>query len=334
MPETLTRNESNPFPVVLVDGATGYLGSHVAFYLAKRGYPVRCLVREKADRLDVEQLSRLGVEVVKADLSAGSLELEKAFEGVQVGVHLIGSIAPARGESLNDLHVQQSQFFAAQCLRAGVSKVIMVTTLGAAENAPSLYHSTKWLAEEVLRKSGLPTIFLRPSLIVGKLAGRRDSKLVKRYRDMIKTKRFVPLLGGGSNKLQPIFIGDLLEVIRLSIDSTALAQGQEAAPAFELGGPQAISMRQFVSALMQSLDLAKPVIDLPFPIASLAAGLSEMLQDVPVLSRDQLVISKTDNVCQNNAAVSVFNLNTTDLKTALKSYEAEGKDLTLSGLRN
>ena len=334
MPETLPRNEPSAFPVVLVDGATGYLGSHVAFYLAQRGYPVRCLVREKAARLDLDHLASLGVQVVKANLSAGSLELEKAFEGVQVGVHLIGSIAPARGESLNDLHVQQSQFFAAQCLRAGVSKVVMVTTLGAAEKAPSLYHSTKWLAEEVLRKSGLPTVFLRPSLIVGKIAGRRDSKLVRRYREMIKTKRFVPLLGGGVNKLQPIFIGDLLEVIRLSIDSTDLAQQNEAAPAFELGGPQAVSMREFVSALMQSLHLERPVIDLPFSIASLAAGLSEMLQDVPVLSRDQLVISKTDNVCQNNAVVSTFKLKPTDLKTALKSYESERKDLTRSGLRN
>ncbi|MGE0266031.1 MAG: SDR family oxidoreductase, partial [Candidatus Obscuribacterales bacterium] len=93
---------------VLVDGATGYLGSHLAASLCRReGFRVRCLVREKANPADIAFLESLPVEVVRADIPPRPEDADKLaaiFEGVGAIVHLIGSIAPGRNQSFEALH--------------------------------------------------------------------------------------------------------------------------------------------------------------------------------------------------------------------------------------
>ncbi|MBK7837607.1 MAG: hypothetical protein IPJ49_07975 [Candidatus Obscuribacter sp.] len=67
-------------------------------------------------------------------------------------MHLIGSIAPKRGESFNDLHTANARSFASWCKLAGVKRAVMVTALGADKNSASAYLKTKALAEEALKR--------------------------------------------------------------------------------------------------------------------------------------------------------------------------------------
>jgi uncharacterized protein YbjT (DUF2867 family) len=305
--------------LVLVDGATGYIGSHLVADLIAQELCVRCLVRETANQDDIRFLSSLGAQIVATELNEKSGKARRAFDGVTAAVHLIGSVAPKQGETFENLHAEPTAAFAALCRATNVPKAIMITALGTGPHAASEYHRSKFKAETILRESKVPAIFLRPSLVVGRTTGNRDSKLVKRYCDLIRTKKTVPLIGGGKNKIQPIFIGDLVAAIRKTIQMQAGGAGNDA-HAFELAGPSSMTMSEFVGNLMTVMGIERKLTTIPAPLAKLIAMIAEKMQEVPIISQDQVILATADNVCQNNHMETIFNIKPSHVSIALRSY--------------
>ena len=310
---------------VLVDGATGYLGSHLVHSLCNSQFEVRALVHPGARPDDVDFLRSQGANISTADLAApDTTELSSIFSGYQSVVHLIGSVAPKRGERLEDLHVGQTRNLVRACKKAGVARLIMITSLGARQNANNSYQATKWLAEEEVRKGGIDYIILRPPLLVGRTVGNRDSKLVKRYRQMIVTKKVVPLIDGGKNKLQPLFIDDLVEAIRLCLQPDC---GNLTGRELELGGEDILTMRQFVEMFMDVLGIQKPIVALHPALANIAASICEASQSVPTISRDQVKLALSDNICTDNALVSLLKIQPASVRKALESYNTQSAEM-------
>jgi NADH dehydrogenase len=312
--------------IVAVDGSTGYLGTHLVSRLLEMGLPVRAVVHGRAKEQDVQFLKDLGADVRVATMTDSDDSLDLALTGVGVVVHLIGSIAPKKGERLEDLHVNQTACLVEAAKRCAVSKIVMVTALGSAPDAVSEYHRTKFRAEEKVRSGGRPFVILRPSLIFGRVLGRRDSKLIARYIHLIRTRAQVPLIGGGNNKLQPVFISDLVTALVQSIASDEFV-GQT----LEIGGADVVTMREIVETLMQTLNEKKKVSALPPPLAQVVAMVCETVQNVPTISRDQVRLSQTDNVCSVNALTSKFQIKPVSLRDGLRTYvgSAGSEDGTL-----
>lgn len=302
---------------ILVDGATGYLGSHLIHRLVQDGYAVRALVHPGARQNDIEFLKQLGAQVFTGDLQKPDDGSISSLSGCVAAVHLIGSVAPKKGERLDDLHTGQTRNLVDSCKSAGVKRIVMITTLGARENADNSYQATKWLAENEIRKSGLEYVILRPPLLFGRQVGHRDSKLVRRYRELISTKKMVPLINGGKNKIQPLFIGDLVHAICLALESKDQKVVNQA---LDIGGPQIMSLRQFVEELMESMGLNKPIVSLHPAIAGVLAAVCEKVQDVPTLSCDQVKLALADNICSDNALSNVLKVDLTPVKKGLESY--------------
>lgn len=306
---------------ILVDGATGYLGNHLVAALAASGAEIRCLVHRGAKNEDIEVLKKLGAKIFVGELTGNDDEVSNAFKDTRVGVHLIGSIAPKKGTNHNHLHVEMTDSFIEKAKAAGVGSALMVTALGTKSDAVSTYHSTKFLAETSLRKSGLASIILRPSLLVGRQVGRRNSKLVERLLKVISEKKAVPLVNGGINKLQPLFIGDMALAAVASIDR--LLSGKAEQEPFELGGPEVLTMRDLVKLLMSVRGVDKPVVALPYPVAMAAATVCQLVQDVPVLSCDQVKLSMRDNICTDNRIEELLGAKPVPLSTALQVYSSK-----------
>ncbi len=282
--------------------------------LRERGHEAVALVRKGSRAADLEVLESLGARTAPVDLESES-ELTDAMRGCDRLVHLIGSIAPPKGTDLETLHggIASRCFLAAK--GAGVSKVAIVTALGAGPNAASLYHRTKWQAEEALRGSGLPFVVLRPSLIVGRRVGHRDSKMVRRYLDLIEQRKRVPLVLGGRNRVQPIAVTDLAEAV-----CTVLERPDWDGRVLELGGGEVMTTRQFVQRLMRAVGQEKDFLTIPGPLAWCAASLLEAVQDVPLLSHDQLRIAQIDGDCAENALTGELAATPTPLDEALAAY--------------
>ncbi len=313
---------------IVVDGATGYVGTHLVSRLAEMGCQIRCLVHRKARTGDLDFLKQSKGTVVVADLNEEEKVLAPAFASAASVVHLVGSIAPRAGESFETLHAGATARIVELAERFGLGKIVMVTALGANRDSPSRYQRSKWQAEEVIRNSGLAHVILRPSLIVGRYAGTRDSKLVGRYRQLIARHPAVPVIAGGKNKVQPVFIGDLVEAL-----VAVLVSDQWNGRTLEIGGPEVVTMHELVRLLMECTSARKPLIAIPPFLADLAAGVCEAAQDRPLVSRDQVVLSRIDNICTENALQEVLSSAPTLLAEAVESYRQAPPNYTGSTSR-
>lgn len=313
----MTENQNIP-DTVLVDGANGYIGTHVVYALCQKGYNVRALIRESAqDAMGL--LQSFGAEVHCASLDSTSVNA--VFNGVHTVIHLIGSIAPKKGETLDQLHGGMTEKLVKVCKDAGVKRIIMVTALGTKDDALSMYHRTKRLAEKVIESSGIDYVILRPSLVVGYLIGRRESKLVKRYRDMINsgTKR-VPLIGGGKNKLQPVYVADLASAVIECLANPHNNHPELNRRCLEIAGNEVVTMRTLVEMLMQMEGKNLKIVDVPPGFMKLVASVLEKVMEVPIVSTDQVVLSSQDNVSHKNDLTETLKITPTPLKEALSSY--------------
>lgn len=309
-------SSSNSMNIVLVDGANGYIGTHVVYALCKRGFSVRALIREEALEADEVLLQSFGAKVLRAPLEPTSQSSQEAFLGVHTVVHLIGSIAPKKGETLAQLHGGFAEKLVKICRKTGVSKIVMVTALGTDDGALSQYHRTKRLAEKNVEASGIEYAILRPSLVVGRLVGRRESKLIKRYRDIITSgRKRVPLIGGGKNQLQPVFVADLATAVAACVENPQLRGCR-----LEIGGPQVVTMRQLVEALMSQEGKDLRIAEVPPFVVRPLAKLLEKIMEVPLVTSDQVVLSSIDNICDRNDLVETLKINARSLKEALSSY--------------
>ena len=304
-------------PTVAIDGATGYLGNHLAARLVNNGFRVRCIVHPGAKEQDINFLRSVGAEVFSASLDSNDPNLAGALKGCDVAVHLIGSIAPKKGERLEDLHAGQTAQLIAACTSNGVAKVVMVTALGTAADAVSSYHRTKWQAEENVRQSGLNFVIVRPSLIIGRQVGFRNSKLIARYTEMIQTRPAVPVIGGGNNKIQPVFVGDLVAAIERTVRSNEFDR-----QTLEIGGTEILTMKEFVEKLIVSQGSHKKVRGIPSFAANFMALICQSLQDVPTVSLDQVKLSVHDNICAANVLPTLLGAQPTSVQAALETYKS------------
>lgn len=312
----MTEPTSNSMPLILVDGATGYLGNHLVSRLVEEGFAVRCLVHPGSSAEDREYLRGLTDDIVEVDFSGSKGGIRAGiFESVDCMVHLIGSIAPRKGETLTELHRDITRMLVEAGSKEGLSRIVHVTALGTSDSAASQYHRSKWQAEEVVRKSGIAHMILRPSLILGRQHGRRDSKLVKRLFEFVNKKPFVPLVNGGENKLQPIFVGDVVAAIIAAIRS----KSEETV--IELGGSQVLKMKELVDMLASRSNKTARIFSMPPSLAKGIASVVEKVQDVPVLSGDQVVLSLSDNICLDNGFETLVGRPPLELEKAIETYD-------------
>lgn len=300
--------------LVLVDGATGYLGTHLVQALCKHDYKVRCLVRKDTSAQNLEFIKSTGVEIVPVDYARNNAE--SYFTGARYAVHLVGSIAPPKGESFSRIHKDMTKQWVDNCVSASVEKAVLVTALGTSENSPSQYHKTKREAEKALEQSRLSHVILRPSLLIGHQVGIRHSKLVKRLIELIAKKPRVPLIHGGQNKIQPLFIGDMSDCIVNSLD-------KKFDKPVNLAGPQILTLAQLVEKLSSLLD-KKPKIAAINPQLGLAiASFLSIVQDVPILSKDQVILAQMDNITSDaeNGTNELLGRPATGLDEAIKTYK-------------
>ncbi|MGI9537138.1 MAG: SDR family oxidoreductase [Desulfocapsaceae bacterium] len=304
---------------VAINGATGYIGTHVVDELIGQGEQPVCLVRKRSSR-DARFLASLGAKIIKVNAQASDGSLIEALAGCDRLVHLIGSIAPPKGMRLEDLQTGTAKRYLDAARQAGVQKVVMVTALGCGPNASSEYHRTKWLAEEVLRSSGLDWVIIRPSLVVGRTVGQRDSKLVRRYLDLIANKPRIPLVLGGKNLVQPIAVADLAQALAIVVKSDRWDLRT-----LQIAGKDSLTTREFVAELMHVQGVDKNFLTIPAPLAWIAAVICETFQSVPLLSRDQLRIARVDGCVDENDLDTQLEITPVSLQKALAVY---GEDLS------
>jgi NADH dehydrogenase len=280
---------------VLVTGGTGFIGPHVVHALRARDIPVRALVREASRGT---RLANWGVELTVGDVTDPTALLT-ACEDVDAVVHLV-AIIKGRPEDFERVMTEGTRNVVAAAQASGVRRFVLSSALGLDERTKDAvpYYGAKWEMEQAVVDSGLDYVIFRPSFVFG-----RDGGALPTFVRLARLAPVTPIVGPGTQRLQPIWVEDLAEYY-----AAALTEAAATNRTFELGGPDAVTWNEFWQRLKQVLGVHRPSLHVPFGAMRMQATLTERLPGAPV-TRDQLtMLALGDNVVTNQSAVETFKL--------------------------
>ena len=251
---------------VLVTGATGFTGGHLAAGLARRGHRVRALVRPRSlERFHESGLGKLGVEPIEGDLAIVE-SIQRAAEGVAVVYHIAATYREAGQPhaAYRRINVDGTRHVLEAAHRAGVGRVVHCSTGGvhghiseppANEDAPfnpgDVYQETKLEAEQLAREYGrinpLEVVVARPIGIYGP----GDTRFLKMFRGLAR-RRF-PLLGSGEISYHLTYIDDLVEGFRLCAEVPAAA-----GRTYLLAGARYTTLNELIELIASELKVDPP----------------------------------------------------------------------------
>lgn len=252
---------------VLVTGATGFTGGHLARGLLARGDDVRVLVRDPAKAAD---LQRAGATLVQGDLAARD-SLDRAVDGVEV-VYNIAALyreASLPIEAYRTVNAVAVGWLIDAAAKAGVTRLVHCSTVGvhgdieqppANEDAPlrpgDVYQETKVEGEQIAReasaRTGLGVAIARPTGIYGP----GDRRLLKLFRGVAR-RRFL-VLGSGEIFYHLTYIDDLVEGFRL-----CGVHPKAAGHTYILSGPEVTTLNELVKVTAEVAGVKPPAVRLP-----------------------------------------------------------------------
>lgn len=268
--------------MILVTGAAGFVGRHVTRLLVDRGERVRALVRGTAGAARLEDVD---CELAVGDV-ADPASLSTALTGVDAVVHLVAIIA-GRPADFERVMTQGTANVIAAAQEAGVGRIVYVSALGTSEQTKDAvpYYRAKWACEQAVAASGISSAILRPSFVFGP-----DGGALPRFLRIARLAPVTPVIGGGTQRIQPIWVDDLAEAV-----AAALAGPPHDGP-IELGGPDVVDWNELWAMLKAVQGARRPTVHLPTWLMRPQALLLERLPGAP-LTRDQLtMLSLGDNV--------------------------------------
>lgn len=294
--------------MILLTGATGFVGSNLLREMLKQGLRVRCLIRNPSRAKAIKQP---GVELLQGDITdRDSIAKALADEEIDTAVHLVGILAETGKATFKAIHIQGTRNMVEACKEKKIKRFIHISALGTRETARSEYHRTKWNAEEIIRNSGLGYTIFRPSVLFGK-----EDKFVNLFASIIKISPFIMIPGNGQNKMQLLYVKDLVRAM-----TTAITDLNHINKVYELGGAEKLAFDQIIDAICRVLGKTRLKIHIPMPLMRIGAAIAEAILPKPPITRDQLLMLEEDNVTDNNTLEPVFGIKPTKFEEGIRSY--------------
>ena len=261
-PGAARSNERNDL-IVLLTGASGFIGRHLVQALAAHGHDLIVTSRRPGRH------PQPGLREVAADFSCDTDPAAwlPRLVGVDVVINAVGILREDRGQTFELLHERAPRALFAACAEAGVKLVIQVSALGADSHAQSRYHLSKKAADDYLRGLGVPAVILQPSLVYG-----ADGASAALFSTLASLP-LVALPGGGGQGVQPVHVDDLCALV-----AALLAAPPASVQTITVAGPRPISLRGMLAELRRAMGLGPlRVLPVPMPLARMAASAGTLL---------------------------------------------------------
>ena len=300
---------------LLILGGTGFVGRSVCALLVDRsgGADADLLVpsRHPARAKHLQPLPT--VRLVQADVH-DETQLTALLRGRDAVLNLV-AILHGSAAAFERVHVELPRRLARACAAAGVRRVVHISALGVAADAPSRYLRSKSAGEAVLRNAGLDLTILRPSVMFG-----AHDRFLNLFAQLQAVFPVLPLAGAQA-RFQPVWVQDVAAAI-----VNALADDATIAKTFECAGPQVFTLKEPVQAAGRWSGHARPVIGLPDALGALQAAAMEWLPGEPLMSRDNLASMRVPNIASKRLpGLAELGIVPATLESVAPAYLAAGR---------
>lgn len=299
--------------LVTIYGGSGFIGRHLVRALAKRGWRIRVAVRRPDLAGHLQPLGVVGqIQPVQANLRYPD-SITRAAEGASAIVNLVGILYESGAQTFDAVQAEGAASVARAAKKEG-ARLVQISAIGADKDSDSAYGRTKALGEEAVFSAKRDAVVMRPSIVFGP-----EDDFFNRFASLARISPFLPLIGGGETKFQPVFVGDVAEALAKAVEGEA--KGGEI---YELGGPEVKNFRELMELTLREIGRKRLLIPLPFALARAQAFFMELLPK-PMLTRDQVTMLETDNVVSGeatraNRTLEGLGINPTAMRAILPSY--------------
>ena len=279
--------------LVTVIGGSGFVGRNAVRALAADGWRVRAASRRPDLAGYLQPMGAVGqVHAVQANVRYPD-SLRRAADGAEAVVNLAGILHKSGPQTFQSVHVAGARAAAKAARDAGARIFVHVSAIGADRKSWSKYSRTKAAGEAAALAEFPEAVILRPSLMFGP-----EDQLFNRFAAMARMSPFLPLVGGGKTRFQPVYVGDVAAAI-----STACAGKAKKRTIYELGGPDVVTFRQILDLTQQWSGHKRWYLRLPFWLAQIGAFVTVPLpNNLRPLTVDQVRALTETNVVTEKAA--------------------------------
>jgi NADH dehydrogenase len=298
--------------MILVSGGSGLVGSAVVGELLKRPESVAVLGRDATRiqrRFGGKVEARAGDVTRPETLAAAMQGAEVVISAVQFRTSPIE--VPRRGWTFEEVDYKGTVNQVNAARAAGVKRFVMVSAVGAAENAPQHWFRFKWQAEQHLINSGLEWTIVRPTWVYGP-----SDQALNRLLGFTNFLPFMPMFGDGKQAMQPVFVEDVGHVVADAALSPATAN-----QLFELGGPDVMSMNAVLETALEIKGRKRFILHMPMFVGKAAGTLFSLQPFVtPPLTADAVGFLANSATADNGNLERVLHPTLTPFRQGLETY--------------
>ncbi len=270
--------------IVSVFGGTGFIGRNLIPKLVKLGFLVKVASRNPQRAHYLKVSGNIGqIEIIKVNVSQEE-SVREFIKGSDIVINLIGILNETRKQKFNFIHSALPSLIAQLTFEQGIKRFIHLSALGSDVNSESRYSASKANGEVSILNYNSQSTIIKPSLVYGP-----DDNFFNQFASILSIIPIFPLIGYGKTKFQPIYVGDLVELIIGIIEDVNPKQ------IYEAGGDEVYSLKEIIELILGIMNRKRLLIPVPFNLSKGFAIVSQFMPK-PLITFDQLKQLQQDNI--------------------------------------
>ncbi|MDX2139745.1 MAG: NAD(P)H-binding protein [Chloroflexota bacterium] len=293
--------------MILITGATGFIGRHVVERLVADGRRVRVLLP-----IGVKPLPAWGetVEVISGSMTDEEA-LFRAVSGAHVIIHLANAQWWGRRRDLERIELEGTRALIAAARAARVGRIITLSHLGAAPSSAYPLLRVKGMVEETIRSSGLAYTILRSGIVFGA----EDAFINHIAMQLTSTPFFFLMPGRGEIALHPLHIDDLVTALVCALERPGTVD-----QTIEIGGPEYITLEDLLFTVMRVAGIARTIVPVPPYVLRWIIGVYTRIMPRALITEQWLDILATNRTARIGNLYQYFGFQPRRLEDTLLTY--------------